>query len=170
MTCATCVVSGTPGNPVILRHDWPPFSLTWMSPSSVPIQSCPSLSGDSATATMAPKNELDVFFATASTLHTRSIILIRLRSIWRVRSLLTARQLLPRSSLRKRRCDPKYRRVLLCGLMMSGESQYQRSAPSVVSGCGTMLTDSPLCRLNRCRLPCCDSAYTVFGSLGSTRV
>ena len=32
------------------------------------------------------------------------------------------------------------------------------------------MTDSPVRRLKRCRFPCCDSAYTVFGSLGSTRV
>ena len=107
VTRATCVVSGTPGNPVMRRHVCPPFSLTWMSPSSVPIQSCPSRSGDSATATMAPKNELEVFFETASTLHTRSMSLMRLRSICRVTSLLTAFQLLPRSSLRYSRCDPK---------------------------------------------------------------
>src|SRR5687767_13715745 len=81
VTRATCVVSGTPGNDCRLRHDWPPFSVTWMLPSSVPTQINPSFTGDSCTVTIAPKNELDAFLAIASTLQTRSIILIRLRSI-----------------------------------------------------------------------------------------
>src|SRR5207249_3697017 len=114
--------------------------------------------GDSAMVTIAPKKELDVFFATASTLQTRSISRRRLRSIWRDKSALTGRQLSPRSSLRYNRCEPKYRRVLACGLTMSGESQYQRSGASLGSDCGWMSTDSPVFRLKRCRLPCCDSA------------
>ena len=50
---------------------------------------------------MLPKKLVEALRATASTLHTLSMIFRRLRSIFRVRSGLTAVQLSPRSSLRK---------------------------------------------------------------------
>ena len=106
---------------------------------------------------MFPKNDVEAFLATASTLQTRPMTGSRFRSTCRVRSGLTAFQLFPRSSLRKIRCAANQSRVGEWGEMISGESQFQRSGASPGPACGWMSTCSPVFRSNLTRAPCCAS-------------
>ena len=81
----------------------------------------------------------------------------RLRSVWRVRSGLTAFHELPRSSLRSSLFVPRYRREGLWGLMMNGVSQLKRNGASSLPSTGLMLTRSLVRRSSLTMPPYCDS-------------
>ena len=95
---------------------------------------------------MVPYGDVKTFFHTASGGQIRPITGRWLRSSPRLRSPLTAVHVSARSSERKSFWAAKYTRRESCGLMISGESQCQRSAPSPASGCGWMSSSSPLAR------------------------
>ena len=146
ITSATYAIAGTPGNTSSRRHSPPPSPLTCTSPSSVPTYSSPSTSGDSSNATIVPNGDVNTFFHTASGGQIRPITGRWLRSSPRLRSPLTAVHVSARSSDRNSFCAANQIRRESCGLMSSGESQCQRSAPSPASGCGWMSSSSPLAR------------------------
>jgi hypothetical protein len=58
--------------------------------------------------------------------------------------------------------------LFACGLIRSGESQFQREGGSPGSDCGWMSTRSPVRRSKRTRPACWYCEYTMLGSVGST--
>jgi hypothetical protein len=73
-----------------------------------------------------------------------------------VRSPEIAVHVCPRSVERKTRCAPMYTVEALCGEMMNGVSQFQRSGGSFAAASGRISFCSPVTRSMREKKPSCD--------------
>src|ERR1700687_4080651 len=105
----TVLHSDTPEG-VTFCHVPPPSFVSWIFPSSVPTQIRPSLISDGAIVRIVPSICFG-FFSAARV---------------RVRSGLTACQLVPASAVFKRNCVPRYSRCGSCGEKSSGIVQLKR--------------------------------------------
>ncbi len=79
----------------IFLQFFPPSSVIWIKPSSVPIAIRFESIGDSDKATMVPYGDVDPFFSTASMLTTLSYTLSVFLSICLDKSSLITSQLFP---------------------------------------------------------------------------
>src|SRR5581483_7325197 len=125
----------------------PPSCVTQTFPSSVPAQTVPAFTGDSASETIV---QCGTFPFSLS----GSLVL---------KSPLIAVQLSPRFTERNTFCAPVYKIFELCGEMTIGVFQLNRKPCSR----GRMLTDRRVRTSTRDIEANCASVYKVFGSSGS---
>src|SRR5437879_11795886 len=122
---------------VTFCHVAPPSFVSWTSPSSVPTQMRPSLISEGAIVRTVPSTCFESFSAARV----------------RVRSGLTACQLVPASVVFKRHCVPRYSRCGSCGEKTSGIVQLNRYLLPNETGDGEISRTCPVIFDNRTTLP-----------------